>query len=91
MTEKHARFRETDTPHSPWPGARGAPTIDGEMVYLLSGLGDRADHAMYERKLYLKQNGLAIRTRAEAESQFATTDRGARRKKKRCQDWVRPL
>jgi diguanylate cyclase (GGDEF)-like protein len=36
---------------------------------------DRADHAMYDRKLYLKQNGLAIRTRAEVESEFATVGR----------------
>jgi hypothetical protein len=32
-------FRESDAPHSPWPGARGAPTVDGDAVYLLGGLG----------------------------------------------------
>lgn len=32
-------FREADAPHSPYPGARGAPTIDGDMIYLLGGLG----------------------------------------------------
>jgi outer membrane protein assembly factor BamB len=32
--------RDSDAPHSPWPGARGAPTINGEIVYLLSGLGE---------------------------------------------------
>ena len=26
-------------PHSPYPGARAAPTIDGDMLYLLDGLG----------------------------------------------------
>lgn len=26
-------------PHSPFPGARAAPTIDGDMLYLLGGLG----------------------------------------------------
>jgi outer membrane protein assembly factor BamB len=32
-------FREADAPHTPYPGARGAPTIDGDMIYLLGGLG----------------------------------------------------
>jgi len=32
-------FREADAPHSPYPGARGAPTIDGDIIYLLGGLG----------------------------------------------------
>lgn len=32
-------FRESDAPHSPYPGARAAPTIDGEKIYLLGGLG----------------------------------------------------
>jgi outer membrane protein assembly factor BamB len=32
-------FREADAPHSPYPGARGAPTIDGDTIYLLGGLG----------------------------------------------------
>jgi len=26
-------------PHSPYPGARAAPTLDGDMLYLLGGLG----------------------------------------------------
>lgn len=26
-------------PHSPYPGARAAPTLDGDMIYLLGGLG----------------------------------------------------
>ena len=36
-------FREADAPHSPYPGARGAPTIDGDMIYLLGGLGRLLD------------------------------------------------
>ncbi|MBM4028863.1 MAG: hypothetical protein FJ280_26230 [Planctomycetes bacterium] len=32
-------FREGNAPHSPYPGARATPTIDGDMIYLLGGLG----------------------------------------------------
>ncbi|QDV30499.1 outer membrane biogenesis protein BamB [Planctopirus ephydatiae] len=32
-------FRESDAPHSPYPGSRAAPTIDGDTLYLLGGLG----------------------------------------------------
>ena len=32
-------FSEPDAPHSPYPGARATPTIDGDMIYLLGGLG----------------------------------------------------
>jgi outer membrane protein assembly factor BamB len=32
-------FSERNAPHSPYPGARGTPTTDGDMVYLLGGLG----------------------------------------------------
>jgi outer membrane protein assembly factor BamB len=32
-------FREEDAPHSPYPGARAAPTVDGNAVYLLGCLG----------------------------------------------------
>jgi outer membrane protein assembly factor BamB len=32
-------FREANAPHSPYPGSRAAPTIDGDMIYLLGGLG----------------------------------------------------
>jgi len=36
----HARaFSEANAPHSPHPGARATPTIDGDMIYLLGGLG----------------------------------------------------
>jgi hypothetical protein len=30
---------EADAPHLPYPGTRGAPTIDGDMIHLLGGLG----------------------------------------------------
>lgn len=36
---------------------------------------DRADHDMYDRKMYLKSNGLAVRSRPEAEPELATIDR----------------
>jgi outer membrane protein assembly factor BamB len=32
-------FREGDAPHSPYPGARATPTINGDMIFLLGGLG----------------------------------------------------
>jgi outer membrane protein assembly factor BamB len=32
-------FSERNAPHSPYPGARATPTIDGDMIYLLGGLG----------------------------------------------------
>jgi outer membrane protein assembly factor BamB len=32
-------FSEANAPHSPYPAARATPTIDGDMVYLLGGLG----------------------------------------------------
>lgn len=32
-------FREEDAPHSPYPGARAAPTVDGNAIYLLGCLG----------------------------------------------------
>ncbi|MEZ6131075.1 MAG: PQQ-binding-like beta-propeller repeat protein [Planctomycetaceae bacterium] len=32
-------FSESDAPHSPYPGSRAAPTIDGDTIYLLGGLG----------------------------------------------------
>jgi outer membrane protein assembly factor BamB len=32
-------FGEANAPHSPYPGARATPTIDGDMIYLLGGLG----------------------------------------------------
>jgi outer membrane protein assembly factor BamB len=32
-------FSERDAPHSPHPGARATPTLDGDMIYLLGGLG----------------------------------------------------
>ncbi|MGB7323494.1 MAG: PQQ-binding-like beta-propeller repeat protein [Rubripirellula sp.] len=32
-------FRESDAPHSPYPGSRAAPTIASDTVYLLGGLG----------------------------------------------------
>jgi len=38
-TRHGAAFSESDAPHTPYPGARGAPTIDGDMIYLLGGLG----------------------------------------------------
>ena len=36
---------------------------------------DRADHDMYDRKMFLKSNGLAVRSRPEAETEFATMER----------------
>ena len=32
-------LREEDAPHSPYPGACAAPTLDGNLIYLLGGLG----------------------------------------------------
>ena len=32
-------FRAEDAPHSPYPGARAAPTVDGNTIYLLGELG----------------------------------------------------
>ncbi len=32
-------FSEANAPHSPYPGARATPTIDGDLIYLLGGLG----------------------------------------------------
>ena len=32
-------FGAEHAPHSPYPGARATPTIDGDMIYLLGGLG----------------------------------------------------
>jgi outer membrane protein assembly factor BamB len=32
-------FSEANAPHSPYPGSRAAPTIDGDRIYLLGGLG----------------------------------------------------
>jgi len=32
-------FRAEDAPHSPYPGARAAPTVDGNAIYLLGDLG----------------------------------------------------
>lgn len=32
-------FRAEDAPHSPYPGARAAPTVDGNAIYLLGCLG----------------------------------------------------
>jgi len=32
-------FGEGNAPHSPYPGARATPTVDGDMVYLLGALG----------------------------------------------------
>jgi len=32
-------FSEANAPHSPYPGARATPTIDGDTIYLLGGLG----------------------------------------------------
>jgi len=38
--QTHSRAYGGETaPHSPNPGARGAPTIDGDMIYVLGGLG----------------------------------------------------
>lgn len=38
--QAHGRAYDGETaPHSPHPGARAAPTIDGDMIYLLGGLG----------------------------------------------------
>lgn len=45
-------FGEADAPHSPYPGARAAPTIDGDLLYLLGGLG--------RLKAYRTQNGESV-------------------------------
>ncbi|MBM3964468.1 MAG: GGDEF domain-containing protein [Planctomycetes bacterium] len=36
---------------------------------------DRADHDMYDRKMFLKRNGLAVRSRTEATLEIAAMDR----------------
>jgi outer membrane protein assembly factor BamB len=37
-------FSEANAPHSPYPGARATLTIDGDMIYLLGGLGRLTAH-----------------------------------------------
>jgi outer membrane protein assembly factor BamB len=32
-------FLEKHAPHSPWPGSRASATLDGDLVYLVGGLG----------------------------------------------------
>ncbi len=44
-------FRESDAPHSPYPGARAAPTIDGDTIYLLGGLGRLAAYRTSDGEL----------------------------------------
>lgn len=44
-------FRESDAPHSPYPGARAAPTIDGNTIYLLGGLGRLAAYRTRDGEL----------------------------------------
>lgn len=45
-------FSEADAPHSPYPGARAAPTIGGDLIYLLGGLG--------RLKAYRTNNGESV-------------------------------
>ncbi len=65
-------FLEKHAPHSPYPGSRAAPTLDGDIIYLLGG---RVPPWGYTESVLIDGDKLICTPGSETKGTFAALDK----------------